>query len=110
MIRIVRRKLRVTGPKSSTFIHYYNRILFKKSKKNYDDMSEYQSSAVILPSAQKEISTRKKPWRALVAYWLLGLCNNYGYVVMLTAAGDIIGESEVIIVVIFFTYGVLQNF
>jgi hypothetical protein len=84
-------------------------ILFKKSKKNYD-MSEYQSSAVILPSAQKEISTRKKPWRALVAYWLLGLCNNYGYVVMLTAAGDIIGESEVIIVVIFFTYGVLQNF
>jgi hypothetical protein len=85
-------------------------ILFKKSKKNYDDMSEYQSSAVILPSAQKEISTRKKPWRALVAYWLLGLCNNYGYVVMLTAAGDIIGESEVIIVVIFFTYGVLQNF
>ncbi|KAH0812387.1 hypothetical protein GEV33_010404 [Tenebrio molitor] len=69
-------------------------ILFKKSKKNYDDMSEYQSSAVILPSAQKEISTRKKPWRALVAYWLLGLCNNYGYVVMLTAAGDIIGESE----------------
>jgi hypothetical protein len=84
-------------------------ILFKKSKKNYD-MSEYQSSTVILPSAQKEISTRKKPWRALVAYWLLGLCNNYGYVVMLTAAGDIIGESEVIIVVIFFTYGVLQNF
>ncbi|XP_068916158.1 battenin isoform X5 [Tenebrio molitor] len=68
-------------------------ILFKKSKKNYD-MSEYQSSAVILPSAQKEISTRKKPWRALVAYWILGLCNNYGYVVMLTAAGDIIGESE----------------
>lgn len=36
-------------------------------------------------------------WRDLVAYWLLGLCNNYGYVVMLTAAHDIISafESEV---------------
>ncbi|CAH0562435.1 unnamed protein product [Brassicogethes aeneus] len=28
--------------------------------------------------------------RALLAYWILGLCNNYGYVVMLTAAHDII--------------------
>jgi hypothetical protein len=92
-------------------IRIVRRILFKKSKKNYD-MSEYQSSAVILPSAQKEISTRKKPWRALVAYWILGLCNNYGYVVMLTAAGDIIGESEVIIVVIFLLtvfYKIFEN-
>lgn len=36
--------------------------------------------------------------RALIAYWILGLCNNYGYVVMLTAAADIIDrfseESE----------------
>lgn len=29
-------------------------------------------------------------WRDLTAYWLLGLCNNYGYVVMLSAAHDII--------------------
>ncbi|XP_055586727.1 battenin-like [Uranotaenia lowii] len=29
-------------------------------------------------------------WRDLVAYWILGLCNNYGYVVMLTAAHDIL--------------------
>ncbi|XP_014088453.1 battenin [Bactrocera oleae] len=33
-------------------------------------------------------------WRDLVAYWLLGLCNNYGYVVMLTAAHDIISAFE----------------
>ena len=31
-------------------------------------------------------------WRDLLAYWLLGLCNNYGYVVMLTAAHDILKE------------------
>lgn len=31
-------------------------------------------------------------WRDLVAYWIFGLCNNFGYVVMLTAAHDILGE------------------
>lgn len=39
-----------------------------------------------------------KLWRDLTAYWVLGLCNNYGYVVMLCAAQDIIerfGEHQV---------------
>ncbi|KAH8270629.1 hypothetical protein KR018_012550, partial [Drosophila ironensis] len=31
-------------------------------------------------------------WRDLTAYWILGLCNNYGYVVMLSAAHDIIKQ------------------
>lgn len=29
-------------------------------------------------------------WRNILAFWVLGLCNNYGYVVMLSAAYDII--------------------
>lgn len=32
--------------------------------------------------------------RTLVAYWILGLCNNYGYVVMLSAAKDIIAQQN----------------
>ena len=32
-------------------------------------------------------------WRNLMAFWLLGLCNNYGYVVMLSAAHDILNED-----------------
>ena len=32
-------------------------------------------------------------WRNLAAFWVLGLCNNYGYVVMLSAAHDIL-ESK----------------
>ncbi|CAG9759289.1 unnamed protein product [Ceutorhynchus assimilis] len=32
--------------------------------------------------------------RGILAYFILGLCNNYGYVVMLTAASDIIGMGE----------------
>ncbi|XP_065165723.1 battenin isoform X2 [Atheta coriaria] len=35
-----------------------------------------------------------KRWRNLVAFWILGLCNNYGYVVMLSAAHDILKEEE----------------
>lgn len=31
-------------------------------------------------------------WRDLTAYWILGLCNNYGYVVMLSAAHDIVEQ------------------
>lgn len=37
-------------------------------------------------------------WRDLIAFWFLGLSNNYGYVVMLSAAHDIIehfGQHEV---------------
>lgn len=33
-------------------------------------------------------------WRDLVAYWILGLCNNYGYVVMLSAAHDILKAAD----------------
>lgn len=46
-----------------------------------------------LPSDLSAVRTRKwRLWRAFVAYWLLGLCNNYGYVVMLSAAHDILKD------------------
>ncbi|XP_069591031.1 battenin isoform X1 [Ranitomeya imitator] len=32
----------------------------------------------------------RSPWRNLSAFWLLGLCNNFAYVVMLSAAHDIL--------------------
>ncbi|XKL69286.1 hypothetical protein PGB90_007055 [Kerria lacca] len=32
--------------------------------------------------------------RSTVAYWILGLCNNYGYVVMLSAAHDILTRLD----------------
>ena len=36
---------------------------------------------------------RDSGWRNLVAFWILGLCNNYGYVVMLSAAHDILAHE-----------------
>ncbi|XP_025095560.1 battenin-like isoform X3 [Pomacea canaliculata] len=40
---------------------------------------------------------RRKKWnhrRNLIAFWFLGLCNNFAYVVMLSAAHDILKEEE----------------
>lgn len=37
-------------------------------------------------------TTKEKP-RNLIAYWLLGLCNNYAYIIMLSAAHDILSND-----------------
>ena len=42
---------------------------------------------------QQRVNVAKK--RDLISFWILGLCNNYGYVVMLTAATDIINSDTV---------------
>lgn len=44
---------------------------------------------------EEEPQDKKRTWRCLISFWIFGLCNNYGYVVMLTAAADIIGETGV---------------
>ncbi|EFN82426.1 Battenin [Harpegnathos saltator] len=41
----------------------------------------------------EEAIMKKTRWRNLVAFWILGLCNNYGYVVMLSAAHDILNSK-----------------
>ena len=38
--------------------------------------------------------TRAKKWRNVAAFWILGLCNNFPYVVMLSAAFDILSQLE----------------
>lgn len=50
-------------------------------------------------NADEIIADRKqckdpRRWRDLVAYWILGVCNNFGYVVMLSAAHDIIKSLD----------------
>lgn len=42
---------------------------------------------------ETEIRGQKEKPRNLIAYWLLGLCNNYAYVIMLSAAHDILSED-----------------
>lgn len=33
-------------------------------------------------------------WRNLIGFWILGLCNNFAYVIMLSAAHDILKDQE----------------
>ncbi|XP_063791400.1 battenin isoform X2 [Pseudophryne corroboree] len=42
------------------------------------------------PSALPPQTQDRSHWRNLSAFWLLGLCNNFAYVVMLSAAHDIL--------------------
>lgn len=36
--------------------------------------------------AEEEKFKDAERWRDLVSYWIFGMCNNYGYVIMLSAA------------------------
>lgn len=58
---------------------------------------EFSSLLSAREASEKGQNADQKPkdtgiWRDLTAYWVLGLCNNFGYVVMLTAAHDIIQD------------------
>jgi battenin len=62
--------------------------------------SLYSSTAQIISKSDDSIPSLENGrdrglWRDLVGYWVLGMCNNYGYVIMLTAAFDILKELEV---------------
>lgn len=57
-------------------------------------MSSDQEVVVASPVTPHPPPKDRKLWRDLTAYWIFGLCNNYGYVVMLSAAHDIIAQFQ----------------
>ncbi|XP_018518335.2 battenin [Lates calcarifer] len=46
------------------------------------------------PVQHSDMNGRFTQWRNWVGFWLLGLCNNFAYVVMLSAAHDILKKQE----------------
>ncbi|XP_054851524.1 battenin [Eublepharis macularius] len=56
-----------------------------------DEEEEDESSFV---ESEATVDTCKK-WRNIAGFWLLGLCNNFAYVVMLSAAHDILSHQKV---------------
>lgn len=38
--------------------------------------------------------SKVKKWRNIIAFWIFGLCNNFPYVIMLSAAFDILSSLE----------------
>lgn len=53
-----------------------------------------QATFNITEEFEEKKRKKRRFWRALIAYWVLGLANNYGYVVMLSAAHDILRELD----------------
>ncbi|XP_017010038.2 battenin [Drosophila takahashii] len=55
--------------------------------------ADHDPQVVVAPGDASRSSRKERGlWRDLTSYWILGLCNNYGYVVMLSAAHDIIKQ------------------
>ncbi|XP_030372666.1 battenin isoform X2 [Scaptodrosophila lebanonensis] len=64
-----------------------------KEQEAGDSDSTHQPQVLVAPpGAAHGRRNDRSLWRDLTAYWILGLCNNYGYVVMLSAAHDIIAQ------------------
>lgn len=59
-------------------------------------MDDYRSCSAMVDretSTETVQSVKYRNVRAYTSYFLFGLCNNFGYVVMLTAAADIIKDQ-----------------
>ncbi|XP_078391811.1 battenin, partial [Cetorhinus maximus] len=56
--------------------------------------SQQESSDEDDQPLMNRIPDRGKSWRNVGAFWLLGLCNNFSYVIMLSAAHDILSKQE----------------
>uniref|UniRef100_T1HNT9 Uncharacterized protein n=1 Tax=Rhodnius prolixus TaxID=13249 RepID=T1HNT9_RHOPR len=60
-----------------------------------DSFKKNPAARLMEEKSQQGIANSRVPVRprSLVAFWFLGLCNNYGYVVMLAAAIDILSTN-----------------
>lgn len=45
-------------------------------------------------ASEKKNNIDRRLWRNLLAYWILGLCTEFGYVVIICAAHDILHRFE----------------
>lgn len=70
------------------------KIAFNILSKTFS-LTENPAARLMEEKSQQGIANSRVPVRprSLVAFWFLGLCNNYGYVVMLAAAIDILSTN-----------------
>ena len=64
---------------------------------NYKQVNNQEEEAKVDLNCSSLVEDHEKPrepWRNLIGFFLIGLMNNFSYVVMLSAAKDIIHESD----------------
>lgn len=74
-----------------TFLPPRDKVTFLQSTIAMDRAESLNSDPVI---ATTDGEGRVQRWRNWIGFWLLGLCNNFAYVVMLSAAHDILKKQE----------------
>ena len=62
--------------KSQSFFHAF-----------FSDDSSYSDDSLSITNSYQRVKDPGQ-WRDLLAYWIFGLCNNFGYVVMLTVCNS----------------------
>lgn len=75
---------------SNSFVDDVDDTLVDALSDAVDNMNDGNKNEEI--SEETDFPVDRSVWRDLLAFWILGLCNNYGFVVMLSAAHDIIGR------------------
>lgn len=79
-------------------LQHSNRFHLYNISKELDDQMKWSLGSKIRKitgkHAQDEKGNDPERWRDLIAFWILGMCNNYGYVIMLSAAHDIINSFD----------------
>jgi battenin len=59
-----------------------------------DNLVDETKKPFIVPRTVQKDQKDRGLWRDLLSYWIFGLCNNYGYVIILTAAFDVLKQLE----------------
>lgn len=59
-----------------------------------NDITSWKLTLVVTVLPTDKALSKVEKWRNIIGFWILGLCNNYPYVIMLSAAFDIITLLE----------------
>ncbi|XP_043223425.1 battenin-like isoform X1 [Amphibalanus amphitrite] len=73
----------------------YASLLTSSAESSEDELFSIDQQPDDGRSARSSTSSNQpaRSWRNLAGFWLLGLCNNYAYVIMLSAAHDILSDD-----------------
>eukprot|EP00127_Corallochytrium_limacisporum_P002122 Clim_evm16s108 gene=Clim_evmTU16s108 len=72
----------------------YHRIMAEQNQQQQQQQQQQQEEASSNVGAHKPGLVASVGLIPLFCFWIFGLCNNYGYVVMLSAAEDILSRSD----------------
>src|SRR5690606_32848440 len=80
------------------------------SERDYNGLAPPNGADPVLSVINEDV--KPSNWRDLLAFWICGLLNNFGYVVMLSAAEDLVessASSNYIIIIIIYLFIIIKE-